>query len=139
MCWYVICTIRFFAVQLVAHVQRTRRDLASQDEKYQTRQIFSSLPCKAETARKIQRTREAAAELPSRSPVSSAAASRVRRPLPLAYKTFSSSSPLLMTTSISDDFVIPLVTIEVNYIVDLTRKARGCLLLPSCMVYSVYC
>ena len=36
-------------------------------------------PCEAETARKIQRTREAAAELPSRSPVSSAAASRVRR------------------------------------------------------------
>ena len=55
---------------------------------------------------------------------------------PNVHIVISSSSPLLMTTSISDDFVIPLVTIEVNCIVDLTRKARGCLLLPSCMVYT---
>ena len=77
-CWRVFCTFWIFAAQLVAHVRRTRRDFASQGEKYQTRQIFSSLPREAETARKIQRTREAAAELPSRSPVSSAASSRVR-------------------------------------------------------------
>ena len=52
------CPFLIFADQLIAHVRRTRIDIASRGKKYQTRQLFSSQPRKAKTARKKQRTRE---------------------------------------------------------------------------------